>query len=78
MLTFIQRRGLQVGHINGPDYCMLPKYTDDLNRDRKRNIYKRSAYQVDDTYIEYPRTIFKRINVSTFINYNIQNHCDVI
>jgi hypothetical protein len=48
---------------------MLPKYTDDLNRDKRRSISKRSAYQIDDTYLEYPQTIFKRINVSKFINY---------
>ena len=57
---------------------MLPKYTDDLNHDKRRNIYKRSAYQIDDTYLEYPQTIFKRINVSKFINDIIQNHCDII
>jgi hypothetical protein len=44
-----------------------------LNRDKRRNIYKRSAYQIDDTYLEYPQTIFKRINVSKFIF----NLCDV-
>lgn len=79
MLTFVQRRGLQVGHINGPDYCMLPQYADDLNRDdTRRNLYKRSANQIDDTYLPYPKTIFKPIDVSIFIKYIIQDHYHII
>lgn len=37
------RRGLQVGHINGPDYCMVSKYREELRRGTKRSVYKRSA-----------------------------------
>ncbi|CAC5403790.1 HEXA_B [Mytilus coruscus] len=54
------RRGLQVGHINGPDYCLLPKHRNDL---KSKNIHKRSAGKMEEMNLRYRTSlVFKKIN----------------
>ncbi|XP_063441948.1 beta-hexosaminidase subunit beta-like [Mytilus trossulus] len=54
------RRGLQVGHINGPDYCLLPKHRNDF---KNKNIKKRSADKMEEMNLQYRTSlVFKKIN----------------